>query len=172
MDNSGVLEGVVVREALPADVDGMMAMERTAETAAHWREEEYRKLFEGGAVERLALVATEHGRVAGFIVTADVGGEWELENVVVGGQWRGQGLGRRLVKEFLLVARQRGGRVVFLEVRESNAAARGLYAKSGFQEAGRRKAYYSAPEEDAVVYRLDLGGDDFDKSHKPLARKL
>jgi ribosomal-protein-alanine N-acetyltransferase len=44
---------------------------------------------------------------------------------------------------------------VYLEVRESNAPARALYAAHGFQEAGRRKEYYRRPVEDAVVLRRD-----------------
>lgn len=151
--------GVVVRAARVEDVPEIVALERAAETAAHWREQEYRKLFEGGGVERVALVVEEQGRLAGFIVTADVGGEWELENVVIGEEWREQGLGSRLMKEFVAVAGQRGGKAVFLEVRESNAAARRLYSRCGFEEAGRRKRYYSGPEEDAVVYRLELRGE-------------
>jgi ribosomal-protein-alanine N-acetyltransferase len=43
---------------------------------------------------------------------------------------------------------------VFLEVRESNTAARALYAKLGFSDAGTRPKYYSEPEESAVVMRI------------------
>jgi ribosomal-protein-alanine N-acetyltransferase len=45
---------------------------------------------------------------------------------------------------------------VYLEVRESNRAARSLYVKCAFIESGHRKSYYSEPEEDAVLYRLDF----------------
>jgi hypothetical protein len=38
-----------------------------------------------------------------------------------------------------------------LEVRESNAEARALYARFGFEVAGLRKNYYSDLGEDAVV---------------------
>ncbi len=43
-----------------------------------------------------------------------------------------------------------------LDVRESNAAARALYARFGFAEVGRRRAYYREPVEDALVLRCDL----------------
>jgi ribosomal-protein-alanine N-acetyltransferase len=42
---------------------------------------------------------------------------------------------------------------VFLEVRESNAAARALYANAGFEQTSRRKSYYANPLEDAILYR-------------------
>jgi len=44
---------------------------------------------------------------------------------------------------------------VYLEVRESNAPARALYAAHGFKEVGRRKQYYRRPVEDAIVLRRD-----------------
>ena len=43
---------------------------------------------------------------------------------------------------------------MFLEVRESNAAARTLYEKAGFEQTGRRHSYYTSPLEDAILYRL------------------
>ena len=50
----------------------------------------------------------------------------------------------------------RGVRTAFLEVRESNRAARALYASRGFTEIGRRQAYYRRPVEDALVLRRVL----------------
>jgi ribosomal-protein-alanine N-acetyltransferase len=45
---------------------------------------------------------------------------------------------------------------VFLEVRESNAAARTLYENAGFEQTGRRRSYYTSPLEDAILYRRTL----------------
>jgi ribosomal-protein-alanine N-acetyltransferase len=59
-----------------------------------------------------------------------------------------------LLGEFLRLARERGADTVFLEVRESNLAARRLYEKATFVEKGRRQLYYQEPEEDAIVYQL------------------
>ena len=42
---------------------------------------------------------------------------------------------------------------VFLEVRESNAAARSLYQKAGFVQVGIRFGYYSHPVESGIVMR-------------------
>jgi len=47
-------------------------------------------------------------------------------------------------------------RTAFLEVRESNDAARGLYGSRGFSEIGRRRGYYRRPVEDALVMRRVL----------------
>ena len=43
-----------------------------------------------------------------------------------------------------------------LEVRASNAAALALYQRHGFSAAGVRRAYYSAPVEDALLLQAPL----------------
>ena len=62
------------------------------------------------------------------------------------------GIGKQLMNTLLVQARQTNSDAILLEVRESNAAARRLYEELGFRETGRRKAYYTNPREDAVLY--------------------
>jgi ribosomal-protein-alanine acetyltransferase len=88
----------------------------------------------------------------GFLVARRVSEEWELENIVVAPGFRRQGIGMQLIDALFARVQAMKGRAVFLEVRESNAAARTLYERAGFQESGRRMHYYSGPAEDAVVY--------------------
>jgi len=79
-----------------------------------------------------------------------------LENIVVSPLFRREGIGRRLLEELLSRARESGGDALFLEVRESNTAARSLYEQAGFQLTGRRKNYYKDPREDGILYRRNL----------------
>ena len=130
----------------------MMALERHAVTAAHWREADYRQIF-APAAERVALILEER-EVEAFIVARLVGGQWEIENIAVAGEARRRGLGARLLGELLDRARRAGAREVLLEVRASNRAARALYEKWAFVESGRRKSYYRDPVEDAALYRF------------------
>ena len=139
-----------VRAAIPADIPALLALDRAVPTAAHWSETDYRRLF-ADASGRGALVI-EDGSVQGFIVGRDLGPEWELENIVVASSAQHRGLGTRMVTEFFKIARAGGAQAIFLEVRESNRAARALYSKLGFIESGRRKSYYQGPDEDAVLY--------------------
>jgi ribosomal-protein-alanine N-acetyltransferase len=88
-----------------------------------------------------------------------VAGEWEIENAVVAPEFRRRGVGHDLIRELLRQAQMASGTAVWLEVRESNFAARGLYEKHGFRETGRRRAYYEDPSEDAVLYSLRLQAD-------------
>ncbi len=100
------------------------------------------------------IVANQIG--ANQIGANQVGNEWELDNVVVAPDFRRKGLATRLLTALLTRARETNSERVFLEVRESNQAARALYVRLGFEESGRRKFYYVDPQEDAVLYRLAL----------------
>ena len=147
---------VTIRPATPDDISFMMNLDRTCPTAAHWSQQQYAQLFQasGGVSERLVLVITEaNGQsLLGFLVARRVVSEWELENIVVSPAARRQGLGLRLLNALLTLAREAPATSVFLEVRESNAAAQALYQRAGFRETGRRKSYYTNPPEDAVLY--------------------
>lgn len=85
-------------------------------------------------------------------------GEAHILNLCVAPEYQGQGLGRFLLEHFVGVARAAGTGLLLLEVRVSNAAALGLYLRSGFSELGRRPAYYPAKNgrEDAIVLGLNL----------------
>lgn len=146
---------MLIRPASLDDIPAMMDLERHAATAAHWNREHYARIFRSDT-DRTALIAEDGGRAFGFIVGRAAGDEWELENVAVAGAARRRGLGTRLVGELLEIACARGAASVFLEVRESNRAARALYEKWSFVPSERRKHYYSDPPEDALVYRFSF----------------
>jgi ribosomal-protein-alanine N-acetyltransferase len=85
--------------------------------------------------------------------------ETHLLNLTVAPAQQRRGHGRALLVALAGWARQRGDAALWLEVRQSNAGGRRLYASAGFAEAGLRRAYYPAANqqrEDAVVMRLDL----------------
>lgn len=87
--------------------------------------------------------------------------EGEILNVGVDPAYRRQGVGKALVSAGLELLRSRGARQVFLEVRESNVAARALYERFAFAEVSRRANYYRRPAEDAILLRaaIPAGGD-------------
>jgi ribosomal-protein-alanine N-acetyltransferase len=145
-----------IRCATIADIPAVMALEKLAVTAAHWSIEQYHVAFASEWAPRVALVVEKETGMQGFIACRAFGDEWEIENIAVAEPARRCGLGARLLGEFLDRARGQGAKSIFLEVRESNLAARSLYEKWVFVEVGRRKHYYREPEEDAIVYRLKL----------------
>ena len=147
-----------------------MDLERQSATAGHWTEAQYCQAFHREGIRRLVVVAEDSPPVTsahetrnhadtgllGFLVAQHLTPEWELENIVVAAAERRKGLGKRLLDALLTAARETNSSCVFLEVRASNAAARSLYEKAGFERTGLRKSYYTNPAEDAVLYRLTL----------------
>ncbi len=98
------------------------------------------------------------GDIVGHAVMSVAVGEAHLLNICIGPGWQGRGIGRRLLKRILRIARERRVDTMFLEVRASNEGARGLYESEGFGEIGRRNNYYPAHggREDALVYAKAL----------------
>ena len=97
-------------------------------------------------------------RVAGYGILSMGAGEAHVLNICVDPDYRGQGLGRHLLRRLLDVARWNGAERVFLEVRPSNPLAKTLYDSLGFIEIGKRPRYYPARNgrEDAIVMVLEL----------------
>ena len=77
--------------------------------------------------------------------------EGHITNIAVHPDYRGRGIGEKLVLAMLELARNSGIAGVTLEVRVSNNAAKKLYNKLGFVDSGIRKGYYSDTGEDAVI---------------------
>jgi ribosomal-protein-alanine acetyltransferase len=195
-----------IRPATPDDVVGILEIDRSSLTAAHWSEEQYRGAIQpaGDDPDRVVFVAEMDGSLmtgyrvkthtrsqrvrkgwgarqsgdgspeqcadktsapaelrrrtlVGFLVARHVSEEWELENLVVASAFRGRGFGSQLLRALLARVREAESRGLFLEVRESNAAARKLYQNAGFRETGRRRRYYADPAEDAVLYSKCVG---------------
>lgn len=148
---------VQIRPATAADIPCIMNLERQSDTAGHWTEEQYRHACQRDGATRFVLLAEGlESSPAGFLVAQHLPPEWELENIVVAPTSRRKGFGTRLLDSLLDAAKKTNSTAVFLEVRESNAPARTLYERTGFEQSGRRKSYYTNPSEDAVLYRLTL----------------
>lgn len=95
----------------------------------------------------------------GYAVLGIGADEAHLLNLCIDPALQGGGLGRRLLRRMIDLARWHMADRVFLEVRPSNLAAIALYASEGFQRIGQRPRYYPAKEgrEDAVVMAIELG---------------
>jgi ribosomal-protein-alanine N-acetyltransferase len=137
----------------PADLPSVMVIERRSFTAP-WEEATFRGLMRRPSAA--LLVAERESEVVGYSVTWFAADEAELGDIAVLPELRGLGLGRLLLDESTAVARKRGAKSLYLEVREANRVARELYRSAGFEVAGVRKEYYKEPVEDAIVMRLDL----------------
>jgi [ribosomal protein S18]-alanine N-acetyltransferase len=147
-----------VRIAVSADLPGIIEIASASDAAAHWPVQEYEKVFATDASQdRILLVIERNEQVQGFIMGHSTSPDWEIENFAIRPDWQKRGLGGQLLCGFLDLARQSGtAQTVYLEVRESNLAARKLYEKMGFAQVGRRKVYYHQPPEDALIYKISF----------------
>lgn len=75
----------------------------------------------------------------------------EIYNIGVRPEFQRKGFGQRILEAFLAVCDERGAGEVWLEVREGNSAAVGLYAKNGFRPVAVRPDFYSEPRENGVL---------------------
>jgi len=144
-----------VRPANEGDLAAIVRIER-ASFGDPWSEASFRSTFAHPQV--VASVVEEDGGVVGYSIAWIVGDEGELANLAVSPERRHAGLGGLLLDALLATVDAQGGATIHLEVRAGNAAAQALYRSRGFTVAGRRKAYYQQPEEDAVLMRRPREG--------------
>lgn len=97
------------------------------------------------------------GTILGYAGLLAVVGEGYITNIAVRPEYRRQGVASQLLDVFARFAEGNQMDFLTLEVRDSNAAARALYAKHGFQEVGCRKNYYEHPKEDAIIMTREFG---------------
>ncbi len=161
---SGARDATVrLRPMVAADLTDVLAMEHDLFPDDPWTAEMFAEEVIQPPGSRLYLIAETAGAegqpvMAGYAgmmfvpggVQADV-----LTIAVARGYWS-RGIGSALLAALLEAARDRGCAEVFLEVREDNPRARGLYERRGFVEIGVRRGYYQPSGVDAIVMRKDL----------------
>jgi ribosomal-protein-alanine N-acetyltransferase len=143
---------ISIRPAQESDLDEIWRIQAASSQAAQWNPADY--------LLHQCLVAVESGaigspagfeRITGFAVARHTApDELEVLNVAVDPPSRRRGVARGLIQQ--LLNNYRG--TVWLEVRQSNAAARQLYHALGFQVNSVRENYYNAPSESAIVMKL------------------
>ena len=154
---------LTIRRCLPTDLERVAAIER-ASFSDPWTFETFSASL---ALRHLRfLVAEESGgagerrsgepRLVGYVVALVMADEGEIADLAVAPEARRRGIARVLLQRMAADVVEVGVRALYLEVRESNAAARALYESLGFGQVGRRRGYYQHPSEDALLLRRDL----------------
>lgn len=145
------------------DLLEVVEMEQTCALSPWGWEAYHNELGQGSAA--IMLVAKNTGsapeggrRLAGYICARVIADELHVNNVAVRPELRRQGIGAALLHAALRRAARQGSVSAWLEVRAGNQAAQTLYERCGFQIAGRRKDYYHAPVEDALIMKRTMVG--------------
>jgi ribosomal-protein-alanine N-acetyltransferase len=156
---------VVIRRAGPDDLPRIAAIQAASPEASRWEP--------AGYLSYECLVAVLVGRVVGFVAWRELGAdEAEILNLAVDPGLRRRGIGSTLLRQAFSLPGQtkpsappvsstelptlRGltPKIIHLEVRASNQAARSLYRSLCFLETGIRQRYYDNPSEDGIVMTL------------------
>jgi ribosomal-protein-alanine N-acetyltransferase len=145
----------LLRAAAESDLNQIARIERSC-FGDPWSEESFRRLVGVSPAIFLVALFPPDKAIAGYAVAFSVGEDAEILNVAVDPKFRGKGLAGQMLDGALIELGVRGVRTAFLEVRESNSAARALYKSRGFIEIGRRSRYYRRPVEDALVLKRSL----------------
>jgi [ribosomal protein S18]-alanine N-acetyltransferase len=143
---------VLIGPVSKVELGDIIELER-ASFSDPWSEASFAAVLNEPAAFFSAARDSASSRVAGYVVAWFAADEGEIANLAVRQPTRRRGIGAALLDAALDEGRRRGAQSIYLEVRDSNAAARALYASRDFAEVGRRRNYYRKPVEDAIVLR-------------------
>jgi [ribosomal protein S18]-alanine N-acetyltransferase len=148
-----------LRAMVPADLADVLDLERALFPDDPWTPEMFTEEVIQPRTIRMYLVASDDEHpLAGYAGMMFVPGgiQADVLTIAVRQDTWAHGVGSLLLGALIDEARARDCLEVFLEVREDNDRARGLYLRRGFEEIGIRRGYYQPSGVNAVVMRKDL----------------
>ncbi|MBQ8309078.1 MAG: ribosomal protein S18-alanine N-acetyltransferase [Clostridia bacterium] len=143
---------VMLQKPNATDAETVAAIEREC-FRLPWTEKMIRSAI--GRTDFCGVIAFADGKPFGYVLGTQLFEDAELLRIAVLPDFRGQGLGKELLDEFLRQAKRRGAEKVFLEVRVSNLPAITLYQSRGFECLRVREKYYENVE-DALEMKKNL----------------
>jgi len=141
-----------------ADIPLVMAIDRLS-FANPWSESSYQHELAQNPAAHLSVLFVEPRVVVGYAAFWLIVDEAHINNLAVHPEWRGQGLGKRLLAHVLQQALAVNAVLATLEVRAGNLIAQNLYRHYGFVQVGRRKRYYRDNGEDALLWTVRFNAD-------------
>ncbi len=145
---------VIIRDMKESDLDRIMEIEEKSFNPP-WSREAFLLELTKNLLAKY-IVAEVDGQVVGY------GGIWliidegHVTNIAVDEEYRGKGIGSKILEGLIQICRERNMTAMTLEVRKSNVVAQSLYRKYGFKEYGIRKGYYQDNNEDAIIMWKDI----------------
>lgn len=145
---------IIIREMKEKDLERIMEVEKGAFTTP-WSRDSF------------LLEITKNQLAKYFIaqvndITVGYGGIWlildegHITNIAVDKEYRGLGIGEKILEALIDICKMKEIIAMTLEVRENNEPAKSLYKKHGFVEYGIRPNYYADDNENAIVMWKNL----------------
>ncbi len=146
---------ISIRSMIESDLEQVMHLEKEL-FSNPWSEDSMR----ADITNNTGWVMVDGDTVLGYLCSYKVLDECQIANIAISPDQQRKGLASRFLDWLIAREHALGSRYFFLEVRESNTAARRLYEKHGFLIVGVRKKYYIRPDEDAIVMMLNTEKGD------------
>lgn len=138
------------REVFPKDIKALMHVQQLVY-------KEYQPWHRGAFLSELYsihihryLCVSVHKKIIAFIGIRVVGSDAHITNIAVIPTYQNKGLGKQLLAEAEMFARQHGCQTMSLEVHISNSGAQRLYTTFGYTTRQVLTEYYSEGNEDAL----------------------
>lgn len=147
-----------IRRTIRSDLEDIARIEQVS-VRQPWSLQSFSEALDAAGVIFLTALEQKKGsgrQIAGYCVLYTAADEGEIPAIAVEKDLRRRGIAGQLLQAAAQQAVEHGIGRIFLEVRKSNQAARGLYEKAGFVTDGIRPRFYQDPEEDAVIMHWDL----------------
>ncbi|MBC9227521.1 GNAT family N-acetyltransferase [Aeromicrobium sp. 636] len=142
----------MIRAAGLRDLDTLESIEKASFGPDAWTAAQVRDEL---VADRIVLALVDEFGVRGYASLRLFAPDAELMRIAVGLGSRREGVGSRLLAAVQDTARARGAERLLLEVADDNEAALAMYRGAGYDEIGRRRAYYRSGA-DAVLMELRL----------------
>ena len=91
-------------------------------------------------------------KICGYLMVLDSIDVYEILAIATIEEYRNKGIAQELLDKIKT-------KDIFLEVRESNQVAINFYKKNKFKEISVRKNYYSEPNENAIIMKLEVNNE-------------
>lgn len=139
---------ILIEESTPQDIPAMVSIENEC-FSEPWSEKGFQSAFNDGISYFISAKANKI--LVGYAGMYNVLDEGYVYNLAVSKDFRGNKIGKKLVKNLICYSKNKNLSFLSLEVRKSNHIAIGLYEKSGFEVVGTRKNFYNFPKEDGII---------------------
>lgn len=149
---------VVIRKMELADLDQVVAIDQVS-FSLPWPASSFKYELNQNQTSRCWVVeypaCEPEARIIAMAVVWMIIDELHIATIAVLPEFRQMSVGQKLLGVILKDGLKQGVVNAFLEVRETNRAARAMYQKFGFKEVGKRPHYYSDTQEDAILMNLE-----------------
>lgn len=139
---------ILIQQSTFQDIPAMVLIENEC-FSEPWSEKGFQSAFKDGISYFISAKANKI--LVGYAGMYNVLDEGYVYNLAVSEKFRGNKIGKKLIKNLLDYSKNKNLSFLSLEVRKSNQIAIDLYEKTGFEIIGTRKDFYNFPKEDGII---------------------